>query len=260
MESGRLLWWLKARQARFVVTWPESPVLQHFKPSCDPNFSETRKVLESTYISEPGRYVGKTLLFSIWLWPAVRYVVLSVLSGLSGRRPMLSVPVRIRSSVRSPCIDIDTHFKLLQVSYRIRMDEHECRFESILINKWPRAWMREVGMWRVPYPTFGIHVCKMNPTHDAGKKDRQKEAHTHIHPLYALLPTDLTWDEKQTFPQTISDPCMPPKWGWVRDENLDGVVKLEMPKDYKPRPSHYQGIKPQPQQLWTAKQYPHSNL
>lgn len=71
----------QSEASEFVVTWPGGPVLQHFRPSCDPNFSETRKVLESTHISdisEPGRYVGKTLLSSIRLWPAVRYVVLPV--------------------------------------------------------------------------------------------------------------------------------------------------------------------------------------
>lgn len=77
----------------------------------------------------------------------------------------------------------------------------------------------------VPYPTFGIHVCKMNPTHDAGKKDRQKEAHTST--VRAAPHRSLEMKSKPSL-KTISDPCMPPKWGWVRDGNLDGVVKLDM--------------------------------
>lgn len=96
-------------------------------------------------------------------------------------------------------------------------------------------------------PHSAYMYARLDPTHDAGKKDRQKEApthttntHTHTHICTAAAAAgcspqiSLSRLEMKSKPSLKRSPILAcPSGGWVRDGNLDGVVELDMPKDYK---------------------------
>lgn len=122
--------------------------------------------------------------------------------------------------------------------------------------------MGEVGMWSTSVghltttPHSAYMYARLDPTHDAGKKDRQKEApthttnthtHTHICTHYRSPQISLSRLEMKSKPSNDLRSLHARVGGWVRDGNLDGVVELDMPKDYKLTPlalPRDQSIKP----------------
>lgn len=130
------------------------------------------------------------------------------------------------------------------------MNERGCRFESIL-TKWPRAWMWdgwEVGMWStsVEYLPHIRHTCMQDePNPRCWKKGSPKRG-THTHTLYALAPhRSLEMKSKPSLKRSPILACPQVGVGQRWEFGWCGEIGRACRRTINPRPSHYQGIKPQ---------------